>query len=320
MQQLKLAAARAIARYEEAHSALRRSSLAAEAEELLREILSLTPSDGLACYSLGHILRGKTDFAGAVAEYSKAVMHDRQLAQDPELLVEWASSLDALGDQSGALQVAQELASQVVPNCAESHRSMALVWYDLGELDGAIWEFREALRLLSGEHSSRSADIHCGLGMALFDQGDVDGAVAEYRAALRCDPRSVYAHANLGNALFQQGALSAAITQYRRALRCDPSDGDVSCNLGDALYQKGRLRSAIRVYRAAASRSPNHVVVRCKLANALYDTWDLEGAVSEYEAVLSICPGHWEASYNLWFTKEELREMEANSRRGQGVA
>ena len=48
---------------------------------------------------------------------------------------------------------------------------------------------------------------HYNLGVALGSKGDLDGAIAEYREALRLNPNNDEAHVNLGVALGQQGRL-----------------------------------------------------------------------------------------------------------------
>ncbi len=60
------------------------------------------------------------------------------------------------------------------PDFAEVHWSLGLALYPKGDLDGAIGEFREAIRL-----KPDYADAHYSLGYALQGKGDDDGAIAE---------------------------------------------------------------------------------------------------------------------------------------------
>src|SRR5262245_66083070 len=72
--------------------------------------------------------------------------------------------------------------------------------YREGDLDGAIAEYRTAVRL-----DSNNVKAHYNLGVVLGTKGDLDGEIAEYRAALRLDPAHINAHDNLGTALKTQG-------------------------------------------------------------------------------------------------------------------
>jgi Tfp pilus assembly protein PilF len=50
-------------------------------------------------------------------------------------------------------------------------------------LDGALAEFREALRL-----KPDYAPAHVGLGNVFYDKGDPDAAIVEFREAVRLKP------------------------------------------------------------------------------------------------------------------------------------
>jgi len=54
-----------------------------------------------------------------------------------------------------------------------------------GDRDGAIAEYREALRLNPANHLA-----HYDLGVALEKKGDRQGALQEYRAAYQLDPKT----------------------------------------------------------------------------------------------------------------------------------
>jgi Flp pilus assembly protein TadD len=65
---------------------------------------------------------------------------------------------------------------------------------------------------------------HNSLGHALYDKGDLDGAIAEYRAAIRLQPGDVAAHNNLGLALEMKGDRLAASDEIEKARELDPND------------------------------------------------------------------------------------------------
>jgi len=96
-----------------------------------------------------------------------------------------------------------------------------MAFQQMGNLDGAIAEYREALRL-----SPNNGDVHVYLGVGLAARGDWDGATAERREALRLDPRLARAHALLGSVLKDKGDLVGALEEYRTAFVLDPRNPD----------------------------------------------------------------------------------------------
>jgi len=99
-----------------------------------------------------------------------------------------------------------------------------------GDLDEAIGQYREAIRLVPGV-----ADAHYTLGNAYRVAGQLDDAAREFREAIRFDPGRADAHNNLGAVAQKQGDLEEAIREYREALRLDPSIAEAHYNLGSIL-------------------------------------------------------------------------------------
>jgi len=61
------------------------------------------------------------------------------------------------------------------------------------------------------------AKAHFDRGEALYGKGDLDGAIAEYREAIRLKRDDALAHYHLGNALYGKGDPDGAITEWREA-------------------------------------------------------------------------------------------------------
>ncbi len=128
-----------------------------------------------------------------------------------------------------------------------------------GDLDGAIAEYREAVRL-----RPRDAELHNYLAWVLGRKGDWNGAVAEYREVIRLQPEDAWTHHYLGQLLGNKGDWDGAIAQAREAIRLMPNDVSMHYFLGDALRQKGDRRAALDEYRRAVvldqkrqARGPN---------------------------------------------------------------
>ena len=65
---------------------------------------------------------------------------------------------------------------------------------------------------------------HCDQGSTLQAQGDLDGAIAEYRAALRLEPDNAMARCDLGRVLWTNGDREGAFEEFRTAHRLAPNE------------------------------------------------------------------------------------------------
>jgi Flp pilus assembly protein TadD len=75
------------------------------------------------------------------------------------------------------------------------------------------------------------ATLHSNLGYALQQARDMNGAVAEFREAIRLDEKLVSAWINLATALVQQGDRVEGKKALERAQKIDPTDPRVRANM-----------------------------------------------------------------------------------------
>ena len=122
---------------------------------------------------------------------------------------------------------------------AIAHSNLASALLAQGDLDAAIIEVREGLRL-----APDLASLHDNLANALSAKGDQDAAAAEFREAAHLDPNLAVMHHNFGQALAAKGDLEGAVKDYRRALSLNPNLAEAQQNLRTALDKKGRTPKA----------------------------------------------------------------------------
>jgi tetratricopeptide (TPR) repeat protein len=172
-------------------------------------------------------------------------------------------TLERQKDLDGAIREYQE-AVRINPGYKLAHGSLGTVLASKGELDAAIGEFQAAL-LIDPDYQ----DVHNNLGLALSRKGDLDSAIREYQEALRISPDYIEAHNNLGVAYGKKGNLDAAIREFHEVLRINPDESEGHGNLGLALAGKGDLPAAIREYQEALRINPKNEKARKALELAL---------------------------------------------------
>jgi tetratricopeptide (TPR) repeat protein len=139
---------------------------------------------------------------------------------------------------------------------------------EIGDLDGAIAAYREAL-----DGHPDYAGARARLVRTLENKGDMNGALAELRAGIRFGN-----HANdylfLGDALFRRERRDKAIECYKKAITLEPKNPAAHYNLGTALLEKNEcreeaidsFRTAIVCYRRETELNPDNGYSRNGLA------------------------------------------------------
>jgi protein O-mannosyl-transferase len=92
---------------------------------------------------------------------------------------------------------------------------------------------------------------HYNLGVVLARSGDLDGAIEQYRTALKLRPDHTAVYYNLGNAYARKGDAEDALHNYRRALQLDPDLFKCYYNIAKILFNQGKISEAIQNYQKA---------------------------------------------------------------------
>jgi tetratricopeptide (TPR) repeat protein/mono/diheme cytochrome c family protein len=162
---------------------------------------------------------------------------------------------------------------------------LATRYLEVGEVDGAIRELRESIRL-----APEYPDAHFNLAGALHAQGAVKEAIAAYRRAIELDPDYAEAHNNLGVLLETVGDRVSAVDHYRRAVQIQPHQSDAHLNLGNALVAGGHPEEAIEHYRRALAGHPEDAETHFRLGRVLTQIRRRAEAVIEYRQALGVRP------------------------------
>jgi len=133
-------------------------------------------------------------------------------------------------------------------------------------------------------------DYHNNMGSRYRARGELDNAIREYREAIRLRPDDAMFHCNLGITCTQKGEYQEALCAYEHALRLRPSDYHAHFSLGNLLRKLERNEDAIVAYQRAIEREPERVEAHCNLAACYWDARRWQDAASHYGRALTLEP------------------------------
>ena len=102
------------------------------------------------------------------------------------------------------------------------------------------WQDNETLFRHALDVTQNNYFAHNGLGAALAKKGQMDEAIREYRESLRLKPDYTLAHENLGNAFLIKGQTNEAISEYREAIRLKPDYAEPTTTSATPSTRKAR--------------------------------------------------------------------------------
>ena len=158
---------------------------------------------------------------------------------------------------------------------------MWATWIQVGKWKNSEILFRHALQVTRNNYLA-----HYDLGSALFDKGDVDGAIKQYRETLKINPKVSSAHNNLGIIMYRRGNDAEAIYHFSAALKLNAHQAKVYNNLGAVYYHKGNIKKAIECFQNAIQEAPDYTIAAQKLAVAQNDQKNLDNLISSIRGEL----------------------------------
>ena len=186
--------------------------------------------------------------------------------------------------------VAQPPAPDPLPQ--RSLSSQALVhlqrgqkFYDKGELNTAIFEWRETVRL-----APTNAKAHHLLGLALGDNGARDEAIGMLQTSLRLDPHNAMAHVHLARTLEAKGNIQEAVLAYRKALKLVPTSAYIHDRLGHLFAAQGNTQAAANEWQRATELDSDYAYTHANLGEAFESLGQRERALAAYERALELDP------------------------------
>jgi tetratricopeptide (TPR) repeat protein len=307
----------------------------AQAEPLLRKVVSDDSANYVAWFEMGFVENalGKTD--ESIAAYRKSVAAKAdvfesnlnlglQLAKsgqpDAEQYLRAATQLTptshvAEGLERAWLSLAHMIESSkpdeaigdyhksaaLQPKDAEPHLAAGLLLEKQEKFSDAENEFKQALTL----DPASSSDAVTGLANIYMREHRLNEAEAELRQLAAAHPDQPDAHVQLGRVLAAEGKNEDAIAELQAGAKLAPADVSLQRDLADLYFIAKKNDLAEAAYRALLTASPNDAALHQDLGKALIEQKKFADAQKELLLALSLKPDLGAAYGDLAFAASE---------------
>jgi tetratricopeptide (TPR) repeat protein/uncharacterized RDD family membrane protein YckC len=173
------------------------------------------------------------------------------------------------------------------PKDAADYNNRGVAYYHAGELDRAVADLDEAIRL-----NPRLARAYSNRGLAYDDKGDPERAITDYNEAIRLDPKLAIAYSNRASVYDDKGDYARAIADYNEAIRLDPGVTDVYNNRGTAYYHMVDLDHALADFNEAIRLNPDRSKPYANRGFAYEGKGDHDRAMADFKEAIRLDNGN----------------------------
>lgn len=171
---------------------------------------------------------------------------------------------------------------------------IVFTWLQIGFWKNNETLFRHTLAVTENNYLA-----HGILGKVLISQGNVDGAIKEYKEAIRINPYYYLAYFRLGQMFTKKKEDGKAIEYYSKGLEIKPDDILAHNYLGDLLVKMGKTDEAISRYNDSLRINPHQPVVYNNLGNIYLLKGNTEKAIECYQYAVNEKSDYSKAIINL---------------------
>ena len=178
-------------------------------------------------------------------------------------------------------------------NNAHAYRHRAEAWYQKSELEIALLDCNEAIRILptSTEVWNDRGVVHAGLGMQ-------EKALSDYSKAIQLDVNSTVAHNNRGNIYLNKEEFDDAIRDYDAVIKVNPKYVDAYISRGRAKLAKKNFPESITDFQKAIVLLPNYSKGYWYRGYAKMISGDKDEAMSDFTKAIQLNPKDPSAFYH----------------------
>jgi tetratricopeptide (TPR) repeat protein len=138
------------------------------------------------------------------------------------------------------------------PTEARWRYARAVAWTNKGELDIAIADYTELIKL------RRLPAFYHVRGICYHAKGDYAPAISDFNEALRLNPRSARYYNSRSESWHETGEYARAIADCDEAIRLEPNLASAYTNRGRAYEKQGDVALAVEDYKKSMRMDPNY--------------------------------------------------------------
>lgn len=186
----------------------------AEAQELLRQAISMMPSSAVDYFARGAAFRGLGQYEKALADYDEAL---KRKPDFPEVQMNKGMVYWHKGDYANAIPLFTA-AIKLDPSFVGALANRGAAYRKKGDINSAIADYSKAI-----EVNPNDAMTFYNRGVAYQKQQLHEKAIADYTSAIRLQPRYPEAYLNRGVAYTGVNKIAEAKEDFQKAAEQDPS-------------------------------------------------------------------------------------------------
>jgi len=258
------------------------------ADELLRQLRSVSPEFGRAWQEAGHLARAQQDTAGALAAYARACRYN------PALEASWRAQADLL-DRAGRAGEAAAARAQA-ERLKQLPRELVAVMNHLHE--GRPLRAEEICRhpLRGNPRDVEAMRLLADIGRRL---GVLDDAEFLLESAVGFDPENIQLRLDYIQILRARQKFARALEEAEGLYRRDPQNPLFQSHLAIEAMQTGDYERAFALFDQVLARLPDDPATLTSRGHALKTAGRSEEAVASYRAALTASPAHGDTWYAL---------------------
>lgn len=152
------------------------------------------------------------------------------------------------------------------------------------------------LALVACDNAEERAASHYAKGVELAAAGEIEKAIIEFRNSLRLDQNAVAPRLEFARLLLDQGRLEQAAGHFQRLSELDPENSEVRVSLARIMLIGNNPTEALRHVNAVLQQAPDDIEARALKATYLYREDEHKTALALAQEVVADVPGHAIAS------------------------
>jgi len=244
---------------------------------IYRKILQLDPGKSAAQYKLGliQVEKGELDQADKSADELIKIFSKRDDGYRLKGLVYFYRK--NYSDAISSLQQSIKLAPTI-----ESYHFLGLSYYNKGQLESALSQFRMILDRLPNARQARLM-----IAQTLLVQKRTDDGIAEIKKALAVNDADALAHNMMGSAYMSQGLFEEGMRELNRATMLDPKQVTAHLQKGAFYFSKGMNAEGETELATAVQAAPNVLYSRLLLASYYHRQGKTAKALSMLRSLLT---------------------------------